>query len=207
MELWTRQFETPSTEFEAAWDAKGNVYVVGFEGRDKKGAPKDYFIRKKAEGKEVWTTRLPQVESLSIMEVDEDSNVYLAGEINEPPLQTQFSSYGSNVFISKHDPDGRKLWTELFESGSDYSVASIAVDDSGGVYVAGWTDAESADGSEDHAYVRKFDASGKHLWTGQFPEDLHEMASSMAVDTDGNVYVVGWDYNGRDPSFVRKYSR
>ena len=150
VELWTRQFETPSAEFEAAWDGKGNGYVVGFEGREEAEECEDVFIRKyDAAGQEVWTTRLLRAECPSVVEADEAGNVYVAGTTDEPPDQPQFRSTRSNVFISKYDPAGEKLWTEQFGSGSEVSVASVAVDDSGGVYVAGWTDAENERGSKE----------------------------------------------------------
>ncbi len=64
-------------------------------------------------------------------------------------------------------------------------------------------------------FVRKYDPTGRELWTRQFgsEEPEKDAAYSVAVDAQGNVFVVGYTSGilpgqnivGRSDAFVRKY--
>src|SRR5262249_21201207 len=86
--------------------------------------------------------------------------------------------------------------------------------DASGVYVVGQTggslpgQTNSGNGGFD-AFVRKYDADGTELWTGQFgPTSGFGPAAAYGVGADASgVYVVGYILTSNsDDAFVRKYS-
>ena len=89
------------------------------------------------------------------------------------------------------------IWnTFLGGSGTDIG-ASIAVDGSGNVYVAGWSGATWGSpvrahyGSGDDAYAAKLDNNGNLIWNTFLGGSGSESGACIAVDGSGNVYVTG----------------
>jgi hypothetical protein len=94
-------------------------------------------------------------------------------------------------------------------------ATAVAVDSRGNVYVAGTTigalEGKNAGGLD--AHVRKYDGKGNHEWTAQFGSAGKDYATAVAVDDNGNVFVVGFttgslvgDSSGKADAYVRKYS-
>jgi len=107
-------------------------------------------------------------------------------------------------------------WTRQFGTSDNDYAPGLAVDASGNVYIAGWTEGalpgKSSSGGTD-AFIRKYDGSGNEIWTRQFGTSDNDIARGVVVDTSGNVYVAGetrgalpgqTSSGGRD-AFVRKY--
>lgn len=84
-------------------------------------------------------------------------------------------------------------WLDQFGSSAYDWACSVAVDGSGNVYLAGFTDGalpgQSSAGGAD-AFVRKYNSSGSEQWTRQFGTASAEHAFGISVDSTG-VYVVG----------------
>jgi len=78
--------------------------------------------------------------------------------------------------------------------GRDVPSAGVAVDSSGNVYVAGYTDQHFPgfinQGLSD-LFVMKMDNDGALKWTQQLGTDGYDQPWDMAADSSGNVYVVG----------------
>src|SRR5689334_8917885 len=105
-------------------------------------------------------------------------------------------------------------WYRQFGSTSNEFALGVAAD-STGVYVVGFTDGtfpgQRSLGARD-AFIRKFDLSGRELWTQQFGTSASDEATS--VNSDGNsIYVTG-STDGQFPGeaafggtdgFLRKY--
>ncbi len=100
-----------------------------------------------------------------------------------------------------HAADGMPLWTNYFNGtgNRDDSAKAVAVDRSGNVYVTGETT-----GGFGYIYnytTIKYSASGSMLWknvfnSATFIDDYgyhnnDALASAMAIDASGNVYVTG----------------
>src|SRR5262249_13034014 len=45
------------------------------------------------------------------------------------------------------------------------------------------------------AFVRKYDSAGNALWTSQFGTTKEDIASGVATDVSGNVFVTGSSYS------------
>ncbi len=85
--------------------------------------------------------------------------------------------------------------TNMGSVGEDVAEA-IAVDGSGNIYVAGWTESTWGDpihpyaGGRD-AFLAKLNSSGERLWHTFMGSSGSDGARGVAVDEDGNIYVVG----------------
>jgi uncharacterized delta-60 repeat protein len=93
--------------------------------------------------------------------------------------------------------DGTPLWTNIFNgvaNGAD-ETRSLAVDGSGNVYVAGYS---QGSGSGYDFATLKYSSAGVPLWTNLFNGAANgtDKAYTLAVDGSGNVYVTGGTYHG-----------
>lgn len=116
----------------------------------------------------------------SALAVDGRGNVYVTGASG--------SSY--DYVTIKYDPDGETLWVRRYNGpGNSYDYAhAIAVDGAGNVYVTG----ESDSSGYDYATV-KYDSVGVEQWVARYkgPRYSGDLATAIAVDDAGNVYVTG----------------
>jgi hypothetical protein len=232
-EVWHRQFTSlfPATDIARAVDADGNVYVAGKIGGVPQGYPSDAFVSKYDDaGNLLWTRQFggsnfccsPAEDVVNGIAVDA-SGVYVAGSTDGLlPGQTSSGASQLDAFVRKYDTDGNELWTRQFGTGFAESAVAIAMDASGGVYVAGNTNGripnqtggfEPSAGGVD-VFVRKYDPAGNALWTRQFGSAGADQVSGVAANASGEVYVTG-DTSGALPgqisaggqdAFVRKYN-
>jgi hypothetical protein len=224
--LWIRQFGSMGHCVPAALaaDGAGNVYVGGWTsaalaGQTFNGGSRDAFVRKYSpNGSEAWTRQFgtPREDVVMDMAADNQGNLYVAGQTGGTlPGQTQAGPL--DAFVRKYDSRGAEVWTRQFGTATNGPAATAAasstiVDDAGNLYVAGWVTgalAGQSSAGHDDAFVRKYDAVGVELWTRQFGTPDHDVASDLAVDSAGSVYVGGQAAEtGGDAgyTFVRKFT-
>jgi hypothetical protein len=114
--------------------------------------------------------------------VDSAGNVYVTGDSPGDGARAE------SVTI-KYGPDGELLWAA--RSGSPtggQSLADIAVDAEGNVYVTGG-EARQA-GNSDYITI-KYDRAGNALWTAYRDWSANDDARFLALDAEGNAYVTG----------------
>ena len=99
-------------------------------------------------------------------------------------------------------PDGGYAWSHSLGGSSDDSGHSIAVDDSGNIYVTGHfrntvdfnplapVDEHTAEGDWD-SFLCKYDSEGNFLWARTWGTYLMDDGSDVIVDSLGNIYVTG----------------
>src|ERR1043166_1596111 len=89
-------------------------------------------------------------------------------------------------------------WNTFVGGFSIFETASaLAADKSGNVYVAGssnftWGAPVRAFTNDDDAYLAKLDANGNLIWNSFLGGSKSDLATGVAVDSSGNIYVVGW---------------
>ena len=120
------------------------------------------------------------------------------------------SSYGnSDGFLTKWNQSGTNLmvktWGDSSGSGvADVSANTVAVDDSGNIFVAGeFTDTvdfdpsrtgqnrSSSSGSRD-IFVAKFDSSGNYISVIRIGNADDEAVDSIAIDSNNDIYITGY---------------
>jgi PKD repeat protein len=221
--LWTRQFG--SSRNDSCWDITtdlwGNIYLVGetfgtLPGQTFRGG-NDAFIRKyDPDGTVLWTRQFGTAAydaGVSIA-IDPAGNSYVVG--------TTWGALGSqqygdrDVFLRKYDPSGTLLWTRQFGTQvSDYGF-NLAIDDSGNVYITGWTQGALAGHSNqggNDVFIRKYGPNGGVVWTHMFGTPTDDYGRDIEVDPTGNVFVFGdtggtlsdQSHHGSRDVFLRKY--
>ncbi|MEQ8908418.1 MAG: SBBP repeat-containing protein [Vicingaceae bacterium] len=174
----------------------------------------DVFIQKlDASGNFVWAKSFgggSDDQGFSIS-VDASGNVYTTGNFKstvdfDPGAGTANLTAVSNadVFVQKLDASGNYLWAKSFTGNTATDVGrSVTVDLSGNVYTTGnfWSTVDfdpglgtanlTSAGIQD-VFVHKLDASGNFLWAKRLGGGARDEGYSIAVDTSGNVYTIGF---------------
>ena len=163
--------------------------------------------------------------------VDSAGNAYVTGLAQSSdfptmnPLQADLRG-DANAFVSKINPAGAALVYSSYLGGSIADAGySIAVDNSGNAYVAGYTTspdfpAECSLQSYGHladAFVTKINPAGSALvYSTYLGGSKDDWAQGIALDIAGNAYVVGvtlstnfpgvpqFSYRGKSDAFVAK---
>lgn len=196
-EEWVARYNGPGNNREGAplmaVDAEGNVYVTGAS--EGVGTGYDYAtVKYNPSGEQQWAVRYN-------------------GEANDNDLPTAIAiDAGGNVYVTgasendyatvKYSTSGKLLWVRRYKGyadGVDGAVA-IAVDPEGNAYVTGTS---SGPGTvADYATV-KYNTAGEQQWAVRYSGpgdtgDRHDVARSIAIDAEGNVYVTGTSDNHKN---------
>lgn len=181
-------------------DVEGNVYVLG---RSINNEPRPYgqyetvIIRYSPDGSQQWVASwYPSGKPGAYYEswltiprgiaLDKNGNIYATA-------QTHYAFWSWDIITIKCSSDGVIQWAVPYIGGADDSPAlgAIAVDGNGSVYIAGnigtgWY-------SWDFGTI-KYDANGNLQWVRTYNglENSVDIATSMAIDPNGNIYVTGY---------------
>ena len=123
---------------------------------------------------------------------DKDGNIIVGG-------YSVVIGSGVDYLTIKYSHDGIGLWTNRFDGPQhrDDQINSVAVDGSGGVYVAGL--------SETNVVTIKYTPQGAPVWTNSYSGLTPFMLpGGFAVDNDGNAYLVPGDFDS-DSYITVKY--
>ena len=146
--------------------------------------------------------------------VDTSGSVYIAG-YTLGDLDGNGNQGQEDAFLAKYNASGTQVWMkQLGTTGKDYA-RGVAVDPSGNIVIAGYTDAalEGSSLGEDDIFIAKYNQAGDNIWLEQYGTGSGEQAYGVAVDTSGNVYVTGYTYGdfgaanlGQQDAFLAKYN-
>jgi uncharacterized delta-60 repeat protein len=172
-------------------DAFSNIYVTG------KSADASHYndivtIKYNSSGDSLWTRRYNgpnnfSDEALAIC-VDNSSNVYITGK--------SFSVSGLDDFVTiKYNSSGVLQWVRTYGGNLNDFANAIGYDALGNVYVTG-----GSTGANGFDYVTiKYSPAGDSVWVRKYNFALgnsSDIASSIAVDNSGNIYVTGTSWGG-----------
>ena len=187
---WVRRYNGPANDYDRAHDvtvdAYGNAYVTGAICGI--GTADDIStIKYYPNGDTAWVrTYHKSSESPFDVEVDGAGNVYVAG------FAPQSTGAASDYATIKYYPNGDTAWVRAYNGPGDGNddACAVAVDDSGNVYVTGWSWGIGTD--QDCATV-KYDPSGNEIWVQRYngPGNGNDNAYAIAIDDSSNIYITG----------------
>src|SRR4030067_3515558 len=203
-EAWVASYNGPGNYDDyasaLAIDASGNVYVTG---RTWSGTSFDYAtIKYDSNGDSLWGRHYngppdyyDYASALAVaLAVDASGNVHVTG--------TSWNGLSYDYATIKYDSNGDSLWVRRYKGpGGNYGEAApaLAVDASGNVYVTGSSYCCGPGGSFNYTTI-KYNSNGNLLWErhyngpgNDYPDNI-DIASALAVDASGNVYVTGRSY-------------
>jgi len=173
----------------------------------------DIFIQKlDANGNLIWVKQMggTGVDFSSSITTDAKGNIFTTGDFSgtvdfDPGAgTTNLTSAGSyDIFIQKLDANGNFLWVKQMGGTMDDYGNAIATDANGNVYTTGiFRDVVDFDPGTgiinltatdyNDIYIQKLDAYGKLLWVKQIVGTGSEFATSLTIDSLGNVYSTGY---------------
>ena len=132
--------------------------------------------------------------------VDGSGSVYVAGFSSgtwaSPVIP--FSGGTEDAFVAKLDSNGNLVWNTFLGGSGDDEGYGVAVDGTGSVYCAGYSDATwgspvSAFSGVEDAFAAKLDTNGNLIWSTFLGGSGTDEGFSVAVATDGSghVYIAG----------------
>jgi hypothetical protein len=179
-------------------DASNNIFIAGyfFDTTDFNPDPNttfnlvssgqsDCFISKLNSSKQLqWAKKTGGGgrDTYNDIDMDNDGNIYATG------------IYINDFIVYKFNPQGDTVWSRRYASVNQVATGyDIAVDDSGNVYVTGYSwgmNMLPSNGNED-AFVMKFDTDGNLTWAKSFGGSSLDFGNGLTLDGSGNLYVTG----------------
>ena len=107
---------------------------------------------------------------------------------------------GTDAMLIKLSANGDVEWVKQFGGRYNDTIAHVAVDARGNIYVQG-VFRDTADwggkpltahgGSDNDIVLAKYDVNGDHLWSQNFGNAFNDVAGGLTVDPAGNLTMVG----------------
>lgn len=224
--IWAKTLGGPGFErcYGLDIDSERSVYVggyfadsvdfdpgPGFSNQQSGGEKDAYVLKLDSIGDFSWVVTYPNdtLSFVQYIEVDQNDDVLVSGFYAHtmdfdpgPAVDNRAANGMKDLFLTKLDKNGNKLWA-ITEGGIDDDIArGIAVDLNNNVYVTGsfaeTVDFDPTTNVENHIsnglsdiFIQKFDASGSYLWTKTMGADSVDHGIGITVDTFNYVYITG----------------
>jgi hypothetical protein len=172
-------------------DDEGHVYVTG----STLGAGTDYdvtTIKYDTDGNQIWVQRFNDPGTWQYMNdfarqilLDSSGNLYVIG------TSDGFSTI-QDYLILKYGSDGTLLRVQTYNGPGDWMdrIQQAVLDSAGNLYIVGLSHGSGSDW--DYATI-KYAPDGAQAWVRRYngPYNGVDAATSIAVDSDDNVYITG----------------
>ena len=193
VEQWVARYNSPDSSYDRAIaiaiDNLGNIFVTGTSLRS--DTDNDYVtIKYNASGVEQWVARYDGTgnyrDGAQAMVIDNVSNVYVTGHSIGSGTDDDFATV-------KYNASGIEQWVARYNGPGNAldNARAIAVDNSGNVYVAGFSDGS---GTEFDYAIVKYDSLGVEQWVARYdgPANFYDEPRAMVIDNAGNSYITGY---------------
>jgi len=220
--LWAKSsidslYTSTSAGFSAAADGYGNAYLAGyFQGYAKFGTymlssvPEEpCLVKYSLIGNVIWARQStgPGGGYTDAVAADAKGNAYAAGTFTGNVVFGSDTAKNGGVFLTKYNAAGIVKWVKQSTVPSDFSYAepySVALDQSGNVYVAGYFIDSTSFGpnllkvpglaGNECSFLVKYDSNGNLLWAKQAVPSRKigtSTTNSVAIDGMGYAYITG----------------
>ncbi|MBE9169062.1 SBBP repeat-containing protein [Pleurocapsales cyanobacterium LEGE 06147] len=180
------QLGTAGVDFSVGIDTNnsGEVYLTGTS------ADSFWVAKYDSNGNQQWLKQAPSTGNLA---TDNLGNIYLGGGLGD-------------ATVAKYDSDGNQLWEQQFGTFTLDNSFNLDVDDSGNVYLTGYTlgDLGGMNAGElavgpfplfsTDPWIVKYDSDGNQQWLTQFGSADFDEAFAITTDSNSNVYTSGWTF-------------
>lgn len=195
-----------------AADAEGNTYITGFFSNIgtfgsltlTSHGDGDIFVAKyDIEGAVIWAVSAGggSWDMASGMVCDAEGNIFITGYITNSAYfgdKVISTAGGQDVFVAKLNSSGTWLWVNTGGGLANDAAQSLALDDSGNIYVAGVSSGSgtygayttSVFGAKD-ILVAKLDSSGNWLWAVTAGGAYDDQCQALAIDSRGFPVLAG----------------
>ncbi|MFX1350555.1 MAG: SBBP repeat-containing protein [Promethearchaeota archaeon] len=132
--------------------------------------------------------------------LDDSGNIYITGGTGS------FGAGSDDAFIAKYDSTGNSLLNITWGRSKVDSGNSIALDDSGNIYITGST--ENFGAGHYDAFIAKYDSAGNSLLNITWGGSDSDSGRGIVLDASGNIYITGRTYSfgaGQCDAFIAKY--
>ncbi|MEQ8434720.1 MAG: hypothetical protein RIA71_10805 [Oceanicaulis sp.] len=122
-----------------------------------------------------------------------NGEIYVVGQASSAVDGQQIKGEGDLVLM-RYDTTGKRVWTRTLGAAGEASGASVAVDGSGNVVVAGQVKGALGETTQlggTDSLVVKFSADGVEQWARRFGGSADDTANTVSLGADGTVYVGG----------------
>ena len=204
-----------------ATDHDGNVYATGFFQSDnisfgpnafaKSGAADVFLLKYDPSGNLVWAKRAGGTGSdyAYSVAVDKFGYVYITGSFQSTIAFGSFTLTANHpadeLFFVKYSPQGNVIWAKSSASSSAATASgnSIATDDAGNAYIAGYAMASDVSfdnvtlsniGTTSVSFIVKYDVNGNVIWAKKPTTSGGVSISKILVDYAGNMFITGWNH-------------
>jgi hypothetical protein len=211
--LWAKMWGTDRWDegSAVAVDAENAIYVTGVlgiaqvDGNGKTTAVdvQSFLTKLDADGEIIWTKQWGTDEddyALAVA-VDNEGNAIVSGKTKGAlPNNSHKGEY--DIYVIKFDTDGAILWTTQYGTDKSEEANRIEIDSAGNIYIGG-SSKGSIDGqtnagnplmATEDPFVSKFDSNGSKLWTQLRGGTARDVATGMALDSNGTVFLTGETY-------------
>ncbi len=208
--IWTKQIGVTGDDkgYSVVTNNAGEIFISGYTDDRINGFPNDFkrdlfLIKYDPNGTRLWQEELgtnkEDVAYSVAVRKDGAGNFYVAGRTKGNIEDPGVKFGGFDLFLIKYDATNAILWKKQLGTSQDDIASSVAVDGAGNAYVVGKTNGSftaygytNAGGND--LFIVKYDVNGNVVWLRQIGTAADEEASSVVLDSVGNVYITGHTY-------------
>jgi len=178
--------------------SNGNIYITGssddsYTGYDTPLDPNSYLAIYSPLGEKI------KYQTLGFSSGDlgyaigaaKDGSIYIGGAVSGTVAGV--SAQGVDGYLAKYTSTGEQVWVKLIGEQHREEIHALTVDASGAIYVAGVT--EGSLGGDNlggyDGFIAKYLPTSERAWVSHFGSSGHDYVASMAIGSDGLIYVTG----------------